>query len=67
MDIKLNLSYCASIMLNAFKDLLCSKLYWHNRSGPMYHYSSIAAIEIMHLMSHGDSHEKMALNYGGKN
>ena len=22
------------IMLNAFKDLLCSKLCWHNRPGP---------------------------------
>ena len=34
MDIKLNLSYYASIMLDAFKDLLCSKLCWHNRPGP---------------------------------
>ena len=31
---KLNLSYYASIMLDAFKDLLCSKLCWHNRPGP---------------------------------
>ena len=29
MDIKLNLSYYASIMLDAFSDLLCSKLCWH--------------------------------------
>ena len=30
-------SYYASIMLNAFdfRDLLCSKLCWHNRPGPM--------------------------------
>ena len=36
MDIKLNfnLSFYASIMLDAFKDLLCSKLCWHNRPGP---------------------------------
>ena len=34
MDIKLNLSYFASIMLDAFEDLLCSKLCWHNRPGP---------------------------------
>ena len=37
MDIKLNLSYYAimlGIMLDAFKDLLCSKLCWHNRPGP---------------------------------
>ena len=33
MDIKLNLPYYASIMLDAFKDLLCSKLCWHNRPG----------------------------------
>ena len=30
MDIKLNLSYYASIMLDAFKDLLCC----HNRPRP---------------------------------
>ena len=34
MDIKLNLFYYASIMLDAFIDLLCSKLCWHNRPGP---------------------------------
>ena len=27
MDIELNLSHYVSIMLNAFRDLLCSKLY----------------------------------------
>ena len=37
MDIKLNLSYYASIMLDAFQDLLCSKLCWHNRPGPNLH------------------------------
>ena len=26
-----NISYYAGIMLNAFSDLLCSKLCWHNR------------------------------------
>ena len=29
----LNLSYYVSIMPNAFRDLLCSKLCWHNRPG----------------------------------
>ena len=33
MNIKLNLSHYASIMLDAFKDVLCSKLCWHNRPG----------------------------------
>ena len=28
-------TYYASIMLNAFKCLLCSKLCWHNRPGPI--------------------------------
>ena len=31
MDIKLNLSYYARIILDAYKDLLCSKLCWHNK------------------------------------
>ena len=35
MDIKLKLTYNASIMLDAFKDLLCSQLCWHNRPGPI--------------------------------
>ena len=39
MDIKLNLSYYASIMLDAFKDLLCLKLCWHNRPGPTFLYA----------------------------
>ena len=34
MKIVLNLSYFASIMLNVFRDLLCSKLCWYNRPGP---------------------------------
>ena len=34
MDIKLNLAYYASIMLNAIRDLLCLKLCWHNRPWP---------------------------------
>ena len=29
-----NISYYAGIMLNAFIDLLCSKLCWHNRLVP---------------------------------
>ena len=36
MDIKLNVSYYASIILDAFKDLLCSKLCWNNRPGPTH-------------------------------
>ena len=31
-----NISYYAGIMLNAFSDLLCSKLCWHNRLVPNY-------------------------------
>ena len=38
MDIKLNLSYYASIMLDDFKDLLCLKLCWHNWPGPNMEY-----------------------------
>ena len=34
LDIKLNLSYYASIMLDAFRDLLCSKSCRHNRPRP---------------------------------
>ena len=34
MNIQLNLSYYASIMLNAFRDLLCSILCWHDSPGP---------------------------------
>ena len=32
--ILINLFYYAKIMQNAFKNLLCPKLYWHNRPGP---------------------------------
>ena len=31
-----NISYYAGIMLNAFSDLLCSKLCWHNRLVPSH-------------------------------
>ena len=31
-----NISYYAGIMLNAFSDLLCSKLCWHNQLVPSY-------------------------------
>ena len=31
-----NISYYAGIMLNAFIDLLCLKLYWHNQLVPSY-------------------------------
>ena len=36
IGIKLHPSYYASVMLNAFIDLFCSKLCWHNRPGPIY-------------------------------
>ena len=40
LDIAINiyctLPYYAGIMLNAFNDLLCSKLCWHNRRIPRY-------------------------------
>ena len=53
MDIKLNLSYHASIMLDAFKDLLCSKLCWHNRPGP-----SLESIIIYHkVQGHAYNYE----------
>ena len=42
MDIKLNLSYYVSIMLDAFKDLLCLKLCWHNRPGPRQNANPLA-------------------------
>ena len=32
------LACCAGIMLNTFATLLCSKLCWHNRLKPSYHY-----------------------------
>ena len=41
MDIKLNLSCYASIMPDAFKDLLCSKLCWHNRPVPSAQASEV--------------------------
>ena len=31
---ELNPTYYASIMLDAFNNLLCSKLCWYNRPGP---------------------------------
>ena len=34
MNILLNVSYYTGIMLDAFSDLLCSKLCWHNRLVP---------------------------------
>ena len=41
MDIKLDLPYYASIMLDTFKDPLCSKLCWHNRPGPILNFCTI--------------------------
>ena len=40
IKIALKSSYYASIMLDAFRDLLCSKLCWHNRSGPIQEVES---------------------------
>ena len=49
MDIKLNLSYYASIMLDTFKDLLCSKLCWHNRPGPNpKHLVRVSELKLTH-------------------
>ena len=41
-----NISYYAGIMLNAFSDLLCSKLCWHNRLVPNYHLNDLNAENI---------------------
>ena len=38
-----NISYYASIMLNVFIALLCSKLCWHNRLVPTKYIASIAS------------------------
>ena len=45
MNIKLNLSCYTSIVLNTFKDVLCSKLYWHNRPGPTLKSSKIVSLK----------------------
>ena len=49
MNIKQNLSYYASIMLDAFIDLLCSTLCWHNRPGPTHMYVQSLYIGINNL------------------
>ena len=41
-----NISYFAGIMLNAFVDLLCSKLCWHNRLVPNYSTAALCNIAI---------------------
>ena len=46
-NIKLNLSYYASIMLNVFRDLLCSNLCWHNRPAPNSKPSDLCASVVM--------------------
>ena len=50
MDIKLNPTYYASIMLDAFSDLLCSELCWDNRPGPKLNYNFI----FTHVSIHGN-------------
>ena len=49
MEIKLNLSYYANIMLDAFRDQLCSKLCWHNMHGPN-HMSSYSDTFICRIL-----------------
>ena len=38
-------SYYAGIMLNAFSDLLCSKLCWHNRLVPHAYPASLQCLQ----------------------
>ena len=42
-----NLSYYAGIMLNAFSDLLCLKLCWHNRLVPSHNYYIMYDISLL--------------------
>ena len=51
-----NIFYYAGIMFNVFRDLLCSKLYWHNQLVPIHgtilnrpaaHSAYIASLVIM--------------------
>ena len=53
MDIKLNLSYYASIMLNTFRDVSCSKLCWHN--GPGHTTDLILDYSLVHVSETGSS------------
>ena len=54
---ELNPSYYAGIMLDAFKDLLCSKLCWHNRPGPIskasdsQNFNLLVVFHIFHEMN----------------
>ena len=41
-----NISYYAGIMLNAFSDLLCSNLCWHNRLVPTSELSEVESFTI---------------------
>ena len=45
LDIAININftipYYAGIMLNAFNDLLCSKLCWHNKRVPICSYYTL--------------------------
>ena len=44
-----NISYYAGIMLNAFSDLLCSKLCWHNRLIPNCYTAHDDNLHMYHL------------------
>ena len=46
----LNPSYYTSIKLDALNNLLCSKLYWHNRPGPNYSATLIATVAIANVL-----------------
>jgi len=39
-------SYCAAIMLNAFANLLCSKLCWHNWRKPTNEIATFSAKKV---------------------
>ena len=47
VEIFKNISYYAGIMLNAFTDLLCSKLCWHNWMVPNPYYAPLLIIVML--------------------
>ena len=53
-----NIFYYAGIMLNAFSDLLCSKLCWHNWLVPISHTFCIVEDMNMCQCTHTESHTK---------
>ena len=55
-----NISYYTGIMLNAFSDLLCPKLCWHNRLVPAWN-SSDEFIALEPVIPE-DLHKKVEIN-----